>query len=112
MFAALFSIIPFFIISTKSYLYCYTLLNFSTAVAALIKKLLYFCITTVNYQLSIVNYLLMKNLYQKFLASTGVSTDTRNIAKGSIYFALKGASFNGNTFAWRSPTKKELNIRN
>ena len=36
----------------------------------------------------------MKNLYQKFLASTGVSTDTRNIAKGSIYFALKGASFN------------------
>ena len=41
----------------------------------------------------------MKNLYQKFLASTGVSTDTRNIAKGSIYFALKGASFNGNTFA-------------
>ena len=41
----------------------------------------------------------MKNLYQKFLASTGVSTDTRNIAKGSIYFALKGASFNGNTLA-------------
>jgi len=43
-------------------------------------------------------YSLIKNLYQKFLASTGVSTDTRNIAKGSIYFARKGASFNGNTF--------------
>lgn len=72
----------------------YTLLNFSTAVAALTKN---FC--TFASQLLIVNYLLMKNLYQKFLASTGVSTDTRNIAKGSIYFALKGASFNGNTFA-------------
>lgn len=51
----------------------------------------------------------MKNLYQKFLASTGVSTDTRNIAEGSIYFALKGASFNGNTFAAEA-LEKELNM--
>ena len=54
MFAALFSIIPFFIISTKSYLYCYTLLKFSASTARTNKKLLYFCITTVNYQLSII----------------------------------------------------------
>ncbi len=33
MFAALFSIIPFFIISTKSYLYYYTLLKFSAHTA-------------------------------------------------------------------------------
>ena len=33
MFAALFSIIPFFIISTKSYLYYYTLLKFSAYTA-------------------------------------------------------------------------------
>jgi UDP-N-acetylmuramoyl-tripeptide--D-alanyl-D-alanine ligase len=38
-------------------------------------------------------------LYELFLKSTGVSTDTRNILKGSIFFALKGDNFNGNKFA-------------
>jgi UDP-N-acetylmuramoyl-tripeptide--D-alanyl-D-alanine ligase len=38
-------------------------------------------------------------LYQIFKSSTGISTDTRNIRKGSVFFALKGANFNGNTFA-------------
>lgn len=38
-------------------------------------------------------------LYQLFTASNGVSTDTRKIDEGTIFFALKGASFNGNTFA-------------
>ncbi|MFC2110470.1 UDP-N-acetylmuramoyl-tripeptide--D-alanyl-D-alanine ligase [Bacteroidota bacterium] len=38
-------------------------------------------------------------IHQLFLASTGVSTDTRKIKKESIFFALKGANFNGNTFA-------------
>ena len=28
-----------------------------------------------------------------------VSTDTRNILKGSIFFALKGENFDGNNFA-------------
>jgi len=39
------------------------------------------------------------DLYQKFLKSTGVSTDTRTIKKGNIFFALKGPNFNANKFA-------------
>lgn len=38
-------------------------------------------------------------LYQLFLLSKGVTTDSRNCTDGSMFFALKGASFNGNTFA-------------
>jgi UDP-N-acetylmuramoyl-tripeptide--D-alanyl-D-alanine ligase len=38
-------------------------------------------------------------LYQLFLQTTGVSTDTRDIKEGSMFFALKGVSFNGNQFA-------------
>ena len=41
----------------------------------------------------------METLYQKFIASSGVCTDTRNIVPGSIFFALKGTSFDGNLFA-------------
>ncbi|MGB3849506.1 MAG: UDP-N-acetylmuramoyl-tripeptide--D-alanyl-D-alanine ligase [Tunicatimonas sp.] len=42
---------------------------------------------------------MIENLYKKFLASSGVSTDTRSIDEGSIFFALKGENFNGNAFA-------------
>ncbi|MEM6522697.1 MAG: UDP-N-acetylmuramoyl-tripeptide--D-alanyl-D-alanine ligase [Bacteroidota bacterium] len=38
-------------------------------------------------------------LYQKFLENPDVSTDTRNIATGSIFFALKGPNFDANKFA-------------
>jgi UDP-N-acetylmuramoyl-tripeptide--D-alanyl-D-alanine ligase len=38
-------------------------------------------------------------LYQEFIKSRGVSTDTRKITRGSIYFALRGEHFNGNAFA-------------
>ena len=38
-------------------------------------------------------------LYDIFLKSAGVSTDTRSIIPGSIFFALKGDRFNGNKFA-------------
>jgi UDP-N-acetylmuramoyl-tripeptide--D-alanyl-D-alanine ligase len=38
-------------------------------------------------------------LYQKYLETGKVSTDTRQITLGSVFFALKGASFNANTFA-------------
>ena len=41
----------------------------------------------------------ISTLYQLYLTSTGVTTDSRNCPQGSIFFALKGASFNGNTFA-------------
>ena len=41
----------------------------------------------------------IEELYQRFLESDGVTTDTRQLAPGKIFFALKGARFNGNTFA-------------
>jgi UDP-N-acetylmuramoyl-tripeptide--D-alanyl-D-alanine ligase len=41
----------------------------------------------------------MDNLFQLFYQSSGVSTDTRNIKKDSLYIALKGENFDGNTFA-------------
>lgn len=41
----------------------------------------------------------IEDLYQKFLSSTGVSTDTRMITRGSVFFALKGPKFNANEFA-------------
>ncbi len=39
------------------------------------------------------------DLYQNFLKSTGVSTDTRTIKAGNLFFALKGPNFNANKFA-------------
>ena len=41
----------------------------------------------------------IEKLYQLFLQSSGVTTDTRNIKVGTIFFALKGENFNANTFA-------------
>ena len=38
-------------------------------------------------------------LYDIFLQNRSVTTDTRKIAKGDLFFALKGPNFNGNTFA-------------
>lgn len=38
-------------------------------------------------------------LYELFRSSNGITTDTRTIEKGSIFFALKGDNFNGNAFA-------------
>ena len=37
-------------------------------------------------------------LYEQFISSTGVCTDTRKISKGCIFFALKGENFDGNKF--------------
>lgn len=39
------------------------------------------------------------SLYSHYLQSGGVSTDTRRIQPGVIFFALKGPNFNGNRFA-------------
>ena len=41
----------------------------------------------------------IKSLYTFFLESNSVCTDTRNLKKGDIFFALKGDNFNGNKFA-------------
>src|SRR6056300_1650511 len=37
--------------------------------------------------------------FEAFLSCKRVSTDTRNILPNSIFFALKGARFNGNEYA-------------
>ena len=38
------------------------------------------------------------DLYHYFLKSTGVSTDSRTLEKGNLFFCLKGENFNGNQF--------------
>ncbi len=40
-----------------------------------------------------------KKILELFLETGSVSTDTRNIKKGSIFFTLKGGNFDGNEFA-------------
>ena len=50
----------------------------------------------------------MEALYTVFQASTGVETDTRKIKKGSLFFCLKGANFDGNTFAEEALKKGAL----
>lgn len=41
----------------------------------------------------------IEQLHALFLTSNGVFTDTRKVRKNAIFFALKGANFNGNLFA-------------
>ncbi len=41
----------------------------------------------------------IEELYKYFLLNPSITTDSRNIKKGDIFFALKGESFNGNKFA-------------
>jgi UDP-N-acetylmuramoyl-tripeptide--D-alanyl-D-alanine ligase len=42
---------------------------------------------------------MISTLYRHFLQSSGISTDSRKITKGSLFFALKGENFDGNRFA-------------
>ena len=39
------------------------------------------------------------SLYRLFCAHPTITTDTRNCPQGAIFFALKGAAFDGNEFA-------------
>lgn len=41
----------------------------------------------------------MKDLYELFLQHPTVTTDSRDVPEGSIFFALKGDSFDGNAYA-------------
>ena len=41
----------------------------------------------------------LEGLYTAFTNSTGVTTDSRKIEKGAMFFALHGASFDGNDYA-------------
>ena len=42
------------------------------------------------------------DLYEIFKSHPSVQTDTRKLKKGDIFFALKGANFNGNEFAQKA----------
>jgi len=44
----------------------------------------------------------IEQLYQLYLQHPSVVTDTRKIKQGDIFFALKGPSFNGNSFALKA----------
>lgn len=44
----------------------------------------------------------IEQLYEIFLRHPSVQTDTRLLKTGDIFFALKGPSFNGNTFATKA----------
>lgn len=41
----------------------------------------------------------ISSLYLRFLASSGVSTDSRNIGRDNLFFALTGPNFDGNRYA-------------
>ena len=43
--------------------------------------------------------MIIEQLYQKYLEAGKISTDTRQITPGSVFFALKGDKFNANEFA-------------
>ena len=47
----------------------------------------------------------IKDLYNIFLQSAGVCTDTRTLKKNQLFFALKGESFDGNRFALQALEK-------
>ena len=46
----------------------------------------------------------IESLYKLYKEYYKVDTDTRSIRKNSIFFALKGDNFNGNTFAEKALT--------
>lgn len=47
----------------------------------------------------------INELYDIFLHSTGVCTDTRTLKKNQLFFALKGENFDGNRFALQALEK-------
>ena len=55
------------------------------------------CIRLNNIQKTEKN--IMSRLYDIFSESEGVTTDSRSIRPGSIFFALRGETFDGNRFA-------------
>ncbi|WP_243017953.1 MULTISPECIES: UDP-N-acetylmuramoyl-tripeptide--D-alanyl-D-alanine ligase [Candidatus Cardinium] len=47
----------------------------------------------------------IETLYQKYLITRLVTTDTRDCAPGALFFAIRGANFNGNAFAQEALAK-------
>lgn len=52
----------------------------------------------------------IETVYQYFLESTGICTDTRKIEKGCFFFALKGDNFNGNKFTQEALDKGAFKV--
>ena len=52
----------------------------------------------------------IQKLHQLFSSSTGISTDTRSLEKGALFFALKGENFNGNLFAEKALSQEAIAI--
>ncbi len=52
-----------------------------------------------------MKHMTIAQIHQLFLSSSGISTDTRNIKKNTIFFSLKGETFNGNKFAEQAVLK-------
>lgn len=44
-------------------------------------------------------------LYEIFLESSGISTDTRHVNENELFFALQGGNFDGNKFAYQALEK-------
>ena len=55
--------------------------------------------------ISVMNSNIIENLYAQYLRSRCVTTDTRQITEGCIFFAFRGASFDGNAFAGEALAK-------
>ncbi len=53
---------------------------------------------------------ILQNIYQIFLHSKGVNTDSRTLKEGEVFIALKGDNFNGNTFAKAAIEKGALAV--
>lgn len=52
----------------------------------------------------------ISSLHHYFLQSSGISTDTRKIFEGSLFFALKGENFNGNLFTQEALDKGAFKV--
>lgn len=52
-----------------------------------------------------MNAISIPDLYQIFLQNPRISTDSRNINPGCVFFALKGDNFNGNAYAMQALEK-------
>ena len=63
------------------------------------------CVSTF---LCILHSMNIEQLYDYFLTGRKVSTDSRNITTGCLFFALKGENFNGNAFAFEAIEKGAL----
>ena len=68
------------------------------------KSINYLC-TYVKKTNKIVKNMEIKKLYEIYKAHPVVTTDSRNCPEGSIFFALKGETFDGNKFAMQALEK-------